>query len=371
MAAVERAAKRNEIQWLRALAATEVVFVHSDLLTKHFTDYRLIAEDAPLAGIGVELFFILSGYVICMRAPSYATGRAFMTSRILRLFPMYWIFTSLVLLAYFINPAWQQGGGFDQLSLTRIAQSYLTLPQWDYPILGVGWTLEFEMVFYWLVALAMLGWSMTGHARLAIAWLLVVMGFIGCLQGPEPGWGVWAFHIFSPYMLAFGFGWLLCCVEAMDRPARIKNLALFVTIAGAAYLVGTEFGDRLLFRIAFVGLIFYGFIACRWAFTSDNLINRIVMKAGDASFSIYLSHWFVLSPLGKLLGTVHPPAYSSELVRFLGVAASIAVGVWLFNNLEKPIDRCLRSGGTAADFPWLRLLCPSLRAGTSRRYRRA
>ena len=208
--------KRTEIQWLRALAATEVAFAHSDLLTKHFSDYRLVNEPwyQPLGGTGVELFFILSGYVICMRIRSYPTGGAFMLSRIRRLFPLYAIFTSLVLLTYFINPAWRLNNF--HLSLTSIAQSYLILPQWKSPILGVGWTLEHEMIFYWVVGLTMLGWSMNSRARAGIAWALAALGYFGCLQGAEPGFGLWAFHVFSPYMFAFGFGWLLCCTEEMD-----------------------------------------------------------------------------------------------------------------------------------------------------------
>lgn len=354
-------AKRTEIQWLRALAATEIALAHSDLVTKHFSDYRLVNEwwYQPLGGTGVELFFILSGYVICMRIRSYATGGAFMLSRVRRLFPLYAIFTTLVLVTYFINPAWRLNNF--HISLTSIAQSYLILPQYKSPILGVGWTLEHEMIFYWLVGLVMLGWSMQSRARPAIAWILAGMGFIGCLQGPEPGYGLWAFHIFSPYMFAFGCGWLLCCVEEMDTPAWAANLAIFAGIGGLAYAVGTDFGDRLVFRIAVMALIFYGFIASRRAFEVDNLMNRIAVKAGDASFSIYLSHWFVLSAMGKVLGAIQPPAYTADFLRAFGIFVSVAIGIWLFRMLERPLDLWLR-GERSADFPWLPFI-PGSKAG--------
>lgn len=343
------AARRIEIQWLRALAATEVAIVHSDLLTKYFTDYRLVGEwwYQPIGGVGVELFFILSGYVICMRAPFHASAGAFMRSRVMRLFPLYWVFTSIVLLTYFINPTWRLNNF--HLDLNTIAQSYLILPQWNFPILGVGWTLEHEMVFYWLVTLVMLRWSMAGSARFVIAWLLVAMGFIGCLQGPAPGYGLWPFHIFSPYMFAFGFGWLLCCLEDMDRQMRLGNLAFIGIIAGFAYFFGTSFGGRLVLRIAFAAVVFYGFIAFRREFTAENRLNRLVLKVGDASFSIYLSHWFVLSALGKLLSLLQPPAYTSGLIRGIGVAISIAVGMWLYEMLEKPLGVWLRRGASVRD----------------------
>ena len=86
------------------------------------------------------------------------------------------------------------------------------------------------------------------------------------------------------------------------------------------------------------------------------------MTAGDASFSIYLSHWFVLSAVGKLLGALQPPAYSAEVVRVLGVAVSVAVGVWIFKVLERPLDLWLRGGAMADQFPWLRYFPrPSIR----------
>ena len=85
-----RPEKRYELQWLRALAASEVVVCHSDLLTKHFSDFRIgsLTWYYPLSGMGVELFFVLSGYIICMRAPSIDNGPRFLLSRILGLYPM-------------------------------------------------------------------------------------------------------------------------------------------------------------------------------------------------------------------------------------------------------------------------------------------
>ena len=104
-----RPEKRYELQWLRALAASEVVVCHSDLLTKHFSNFRIgsLTWYYPLSGMEIELFFVLSGYIICIRAPSItmvgvSCRRA--SSASIRCIP---IFTSLALVAYFINPAWR------------------------------------------------------------------------------------------------------------------------------------------------------------------------------------------------------------------------------------------------------------------------
>jgi peptidoglycan/LPS O-acetylase OafA/YrhL len=278
-----------------------------------------------------------------MRAASHKTGGAFLLSRIRRLYPMYWIFATLVLLTYAVNSDWRLNQ-FDPSPLS-VLKSYLILPQWGFPILGVGWTLEHEMIFYVFVAIMMLFWSMGGPARNAVAWLLATMGFLGCLHGPEPQPSLWAFHILSPYMLAFGFGWLMRCVEEMSPAARLGNIALFLSIGAAGYLVGTGYGAWLLPRLAIAAAVFTLFIVCRRLFEADNMLNRVGWKFGDASYSIYLSHWFVLSALGKMLGALQPPEAAAGLMRVLGITLSIAVGFGVWAYLEKPLDRWLRGAG--------------------------
>jgi exopolysaccharide production protein ExoZ len=114
-------------------------------------------RDRPLpaiGGIGVEPFFIVSGYVMCLRVPKYTSGLAFLKARVVRIMPMYWIFTSLVVAVYFIYPQWRLNSL--TLSTEAFVLSYLILPQRAYPILGVGRSLEHEMIFYASLAVLML-----------------------------------------------------------------------------------------------------------------------------------------------------------------------------------------------------------------------
>jgi peptidoglycan/LPS O-acetylase OafA/YrhL len=208
----------------------------------------------------------------------------------------------------------------------------------------------------------MLLWSMHGPGRLAVPWLLAGMGLVGSLHGPEPGYSLIAYHVFSPYMFAFAFGWLLRCVEEMRGPGRFWHMALFAGVGVAAYYIGSEVGERLVVRIGVAALVFWAVIACRRAFEADNKLNRAGWLLGDASYSIYLSHWFVLSGIGKAMGVLQPPVLAAEVVRALGVALSIAIGVWIFAMLEKPIDRWFRRGGSWAEIPLPRFLSLAGRA---------
>jgi peptidoglycan/LPS O-acetylase OafA/YrhL len=142
-------------------------------------------------------------------------------------------------------------------------------------------------------------------------------------------------------MFAFGFGWMMRALEEMKPFERMLNALPFAAFALAAFWLASDWGLQPIYRIGAAAILFSGFIACRGLF-SDNALNRLVWKLGDASFSVYLSHWFILSAAGKLIGHLDVPASLELPVRIIGVAFSIAVGVAIFIMVEKPLDRWLR-----------------------------
>jgi exopolysaccharide production protein ExoZ len=207
--------KQNDIQWLRAIAALEVAIWHSDLITKNFSALSVAGDMyRPIGGIGVELFFIVSGYVMCLRVPKYTSGLAFMKARIVRIVPMYWIFTSLVVATYLLHPSWRLNNL--TLNFETIVLSYFILPQKRYPLLGVGWSLEHEMIFYATLAVLILAYgALMRRPRYFVALILGAMGVTGFVFGTGPKPRVWDYHLFSPYMLMFAFGWAMCCATEL------------------------------------------------------------------------------------------------------------------------------------------------------------
>jgi peptidoglycan/LPS O-acetylase OafA/YrhL len=339
-----RTGKLNDIQWLRAAAALEVAVWHSDLVTKNFSPLSVGSSEwyQPLGGIGVEVFFIVSGYVMCLRLPSYKSGAQFMYGRIVRLFPMYWIFTSLVIAVYLLNPAWRLNDL--QLNANTIFLSYLMLPQQRYPILGVGWSLEIEMIFYaaLAVALSVAGVLMRRPGN-AIVYPLAAAGVAGLVLGTGPVARTWDYHLLSPYLLLFAFGWAMCTVD------RLRGWAIWVKTLAAAALVWfiavavADPSDRyLVLRMAVAGGAFIVARGFRPLFQRDVVVNRVGSALGDASYSLYLSHWFVLSGLGKLLGAVQPALGFDWAARLAGLTAAILFAVACFRYAEGPLDRLLR-----------------------------
>jgi exopolysaccharide production protein ExoZ len=329
--------RQNNIQWLRAIAALEVVIWHSNLLTKHFSSFsiQLTPGYQLLGGVGVELFFVVSGYLMCLIMPHYKSGASFMIARIARIVPMYWVFTSLVIVVYLCNPEWRLGNS--EFNVPTLLKSYFIIPQSDYPILGVGWSLEQEMIFY--VGLALVVASTAGFVRfskLPVAVLLTTLGVLGFALGSGPIPRVWMFQIFSPYMLLFAFGWAIRC--AIEVPGGRISTALAVAI----WLYCEPVDAHLIVRIQVVAAVFMLAYFARGILQTDNLVNRTASKLADASFSLYLSHWFVLSALGKVIKVFHLPPQMDLPIRVVGIAVCMAVAMVVYRYLELPIERLLR-----------------------------
>jgi peptidoglycan/LPS O-acetylase OafA/YrhL len=341
-----RQGKFNDIQWLRAVAAIEVVAWHSDLVTKHFSAFSMAGVDwyRPLGGVGVEIFFIVSGYVMCLRLPTYRSGAQFLAARFLRLAPMYWLFTSLVVLAYIAHPSWRLNAL--DLDADSIIRSYLMLPQQRYPILGVGWTLEIEMMFYVQLALALaICTALLRPVGNTIVYVLVAAGLVGFALGTGPNGRTWDYHLVSPYMLMFAFGWIMCSIER--RPVAGGRRGVYAAAALvwlAALAVADPDHRHLLGRMAAAAAVFVSIHALRPVLQRDIFVNRVGSMLGDASYSLYLSHWFVLSALGKALGALHLPAGLDLLTRGGGTVAAVVFAVVCFRCVEKPLDRLLRPG---------------------------
>ena len=157
-------AQIRSIQALRAIAALLVTLGHLEheaaSLPAATTGYAPILVD--LTGAGVDLFFVISGFVMVYASHDlFATpdaARRFLTRRIARIVPIYWLVTTLFLAIMAAShvlssapPTWSE-----------IAKSYLFVPYMPHggevmqPVYKLGWTLNYEMFFYAVFALALL-----------------------------------------------------------------------------------------------------------------------------------------------------------------------------------------------------------------------
>jgi exopolysaccharide production protein ExoZ len=328
-------ARIDALQWLRALAAGMVLVGH---VLEEAAHYRGMGAEVA-AGLpwtrGVDVFFVISGVVIALSAARWdGSPGGFLWRRVLRVVPLYWLFTTLMVVALVVVP-----GGVKETELEpgQIVASYLFLP-WERhdgriaPVLSLGWTLNYEMFFYLLAAGALvwrwprMGWVVVG--------LLGAVALAGAVLRPE---GVAARFWTNAIILEFAFGIGIASVlrrwGAVHRPA----LALAVFGAGLAALVllhGTG-----LPRFLAAGLPAAAMVAGPVLFLRTEArgwIGALGLRLGDASYALYLSHRFVLRLATLALLPLVPEGGLWLFVGGVTLAATL-VALAVFAWIERPL----------------------------------
>ena len=141
--------KINNIQGLRGIAVLFVGFFHLLLIEEKYDKNTIIPKLISFGISGVDLFFVISGFVIVMvtRGQFRKADSAikFIYHRLSRIYPIYWIYSSLVLALFLFKPSWVNSAQGNQVD---IVSSFLLLPQNLLPLINVDWSLIHEMYFY-------------------------------------------------------------------------------------------------------------------------------------------------------------------------------------------------------------------------------
>ncbi|WP_159713339.1 acyltransferase family protein [Sphingomonas sp. AX6] len=341
------------MQALRGVAAAAVVVHHAILISIHrYPDDAKSAQIIPsqwaieLGSIGVDIFFILSGFLMVWISEPYLkqkkTVTHFFRQRVLRIWPMYAIVTIVTLIP--ISLVYIQTGvrPFD-LQLYRV-MGILFWPSFSeyghlQPIVVVGWTLIYEIVFYACFAIALLirKGSLLLNLSLIIAFLYITSSF---------GSSVWSELFGNDLLFEFLIGASIGALACSSNPARHRVITLmaFAMVLGsfAAHLTGSE--NRVLLFGLPAGAIFLAFL------TLENKIfwPQWIKVLGDASYSIYLTHMIVMYlvtvPVALWLSIYMPSSWSIILVSAISFLLSIIVGVSAYFLMEDPVTKFLKGG---------------------------
>ena len=148
----------NNLQLLRAFAAINVVYLHVLIGGESYGKPTVIFPYVGGWGAnGVDIFFVISGFVmIYTHAINPKTILNFYKSRILRIVPVYWLITGFIILLYIIFPNIFR---FLMIDIKSSVSSFLFISQLinnSNPIINLGWTLEWEMLFYLIFGIAII-----------------------------------------------------------------------------------------------------------------------------------------------------------------------------------------------------------------------
>jgi exopolysaccharide production protein ExoZ len=337
-------ATRHALQGLRGLAALLVVVDHAIIAG---SDAGMLSPAlrpfAVMVGLlGVYTFFVISGFVIALGQYSAfgrpGVSRDFLVRRIVRIVPLYWA-TTLIVCA--LRPELVSASALTK-SLLFIPHEMMPSGKW-WPIYALGWTLQYELYFYLLFAVALRFGRATGLALLMAAiGGLVLAGRIGLV----PGGTVLGFYA-EPIVLLFLVGtalgvWVRRSGSLKLRVQPVAILAAAAAVLGAACLVLLLLGRAGV--LAYLGLAGAAIAAtglCVLPCEALKAVGRGALdRLGDATYSIYLTHSFVVFGLGAAASawSLKPP-----FAVFLGIClvASLLVGLATYRWAERPAVRGL------------------------------
>jgi exopolysaccharide production protein ExoZ len=320
----------NSIQYIRATAALSVLIFHS---------LESSASRFPVGAAGVDVFFVVSGYIMgsLMSAEETKPG-SFIGRRLAGIVPAYWICTLAAVIVYRIKP-----GIFYQFDprMDNLIQSLFFIPHRGAtpegsPILVQGWTLEYEMFFY----LACTTCLLLPKKQSIPALVILLLGLAICGAWLHPEQKIWATYT-SPLLVEFAAGLGLAMAWRAQGPPGFRYMAWILAGSGLAVFAGEATG---IIPISGIRVLDWGVPAVMivaGALIAEHAgivpIWRGGLMLGDASYALYLSHGFVLAPF---------------LVRYSGaplalrvlVCASLAVILAIIINkmLEAPLQDLLR-----------------------------
>jgi exopolysaccharide production protein ExoZ len=327
------------VQYLRAVAAMMVVALHAcDNLARMENANPAISFHVGLAG--VDIFFVISGFIIFVTAEQSAVGSlGFLRKRIIRVAPLYWILTLCLASAALIKP--------DLLTTTvfegrHFVASLLFFP-WQHPNVDAllptlipGWTLNYEMAFYVLFALSL---TLPKPIRLlALMALLVGLAAVGLVI---PEGGAAGFYT-DPIILEFAAGVLIAKMWTSGVSVH-RNAAVATTLAG--FLLMYLANDTELPRIVGAGIPACMIVAGAVFSERQGAMRPVglLVTLGNASYSMYLSHVLaipVLSKLWRIAGLDGGGWFGPTFVA-LAMIVSALVGVVVYEIVERPMLRWL------------------------------
>lgn len=338
-------AKIESIQVLRGVAAVAIVLTHAlSMLKGYEAKYGLPKawlNQFPLSNVtpcGVDVFFVISGFIMAMLtwASHKKKGAAvnFITKRLTRIFPAYWLWTTVIVILLLLFPFLFASQKFN---FYEVIMSYLLLPYSptgtnNSPVIVGGWTLRYEMYFYFLVFIGL--FFARRHFIIGLGLLFFLTTFVIPLPSTPLG-----FLLSNPLLWEFYGGYLLYGLyrSGVKIPASVCIVCAFAAICMFYFFAPQRFiiGRAICWGPPAVLLVGAA------VFLEQSLRLKIphwLVYLGDSSYTLYLSHFILLPGIGRVgvmlgLHQMLPPDMQIGLYFIIAILASCI----LYALTERPM----------------------------------
>ena len=337
--------KLNLLQAFRGLAALLVVLAHGNLIFNEILNRDFLFKIFDFGGSGVDFFFVLSGFIISYvhrQDIGHPTRvKDFLQKRFVRIYPIYWVILTIKLLTM----SWS-GLNTNHHNFWEVIKAYLLFPQdrtlLSSSFLGVSWTLSYEIFFYLAFSL-LICLKPKFYIPLIVGWLLGV--FLNSLGLHLPLDGVVPQFLFSILHLEFVMGFLTAYLVSkyrINHPSYLLYVGLFLYTLSAINTIYhlLPISYALAYGIPSAIIIMSG---AALEMTKAVMIPQFLLLLGNASYSIYLIHGFVINNLTKItikLGiinffTQNPLLFS--VFAIMNACIAVTVGCIIYHYVEKPL----------------------------------
>jgi len=335
-------ARLSTLQVMRAVAVNLVILYHLTQFESVYAGKSILPAFCVYGMSGVDIFFVLSGFIMVAVAGKDIGAIQFLWRRAIRIYPPYWLVTLIILEFSRVGAA----AATDTISLWR---SFLLVPDSGLPLLTVGWTLVHEVYFY-LVFAALLALRIPISIGL-LGWGLVVL--IVAIVGGDyvtsfPIGRVWTHPLTAEFIMGAAIGVLYNHIK-MPGAGYVGALGLATFACSILFLAPTLQLDKSVhldaWRVVVFGipaaLIIYWLAA--WEQKTPRMPPRLVIALGDWSYATYLTHVLVLSALGHIIRALALSGAMSNLVLIVvGFLGANLVGALMFRFFERPMLEALR-----------------------------
>ena len=327
----------RELDGFRGLAAITVVIYHLGVpATQNYPRTAPSPYDIPLGELGVQLFFIISGFVILLSAIKSGSALKFAVSRFSRIYPTYWFALAVSALVYFIygNPG-RHITIPQTLINTTMLQRFLRVDNVD----QVYWTLAVELQFYVMVALYLIirkGKIYRGELTTILLTWSVIGTALCLLFHPEASLGgapkmiVWA--AVAEHSSLFSLG-MMFFMYSHDRKFtwHIPYFAILASL-NAALMHNLAHG----IGVALIGLVFFIVVYLK---NVPVLAKGPLNFLGRISYPLYLGHAMV----GYMLVDLFYPVAGPWGARIIALVLVVCFAYLVHISIETKVSASFRS----------------------------
>ena len=336
----------SNIQVLRGLSATAVLVAHAAGMLI-YGDVSVLLPNVEWGAFGVDIFFVISGFVISWTAVgkfgnSKSVSR-FIWHRIVRLVPLYWFATLTFSGLLAINISSAKSMRVMEIDALR-SMLFIPTADGDTSILPTGWTLFYEMAFYMCFACVL-----PFRRRPALVGLTIAL--VALASAGKAGWLPARIScVANLQMLEFVAG--LAIAEARMAGWRVgRTVGLAISLVTIVYVVAkapllSDWTDWRGLTWGMPAALIVGSLALAPDGGPRSFVRDILERLGDASYSIYLVHFPLFWAIGLGFGWfARSGPHAAQVYVLLLIMIGLPVSFGVHRLIEVPLTQWLRRIG--------------------------